>query len=58
LIEDINVEGFVPIIINVMPVVNLPLLLGLDTKVDADKNQSAKSDRFNLTQLSPVYRDE
>jgi hypothetical protein len=33
-IEVMNIEGFLPVIINITPVVNLPLLLGLETRRD------------------------
>ncbi len=37
-IENMHIEGFLPIIINVTPLTNLPLLLGLaDTEQDADE---------------------
>ncbi|MEK7679901.1 MAG: hypothetical protein AAB356_06895, partial [Deltaproteobacteria bacterium] len=37
-IENMHIEGFLPIIINVTPLTNLPLLLGLaDTQQDADE---------------------
>ena len=36
-IETMNIEGFIPVIINVVPV-SLPMLLGLDTRSDDDNH--------------------
>ena len=37
-IQDMHIEGFLPIIINVTPVTNLPLLLGFaDTELNTDE---------------------
>ena len=39
-IENMHIEGFLPIIINVTPITNLPLLLGLaDTESDAEETR-------------------
>ncbi len=47
-IENINVRGFIPVIINITPIVNLPLLIGL---VDTEKESDSVS--YNST-LSPA----
>jgi len=43
-IESMNIEGFLPVIINVTPVINLPLFLGLDTTPKGDPVKSAGKD--------------
>ena len=43
-IENINVEGFFPVIINITPVISLPMLLGLaDEDISDDVNEIANS---------------
>ena len=45
-IKDMHIEGFLPIIINVTPITNLPLLLGLaDTKQDTGETRPAMKAR-------------
>ena len=45
-IQDMHIEGFLPIIINVTPITNLPLLLGLaDTKQDTGETRPAMKAR-------------
>ena len=45
-IENMHIEGFLPVIINVTPVTNLPLLLGLaDTQPDTDETTPAMKAR-------------
>ena len=45
-IENMHIEGFLPVIINITPVTNLPLLLGLaDTEPDTDEAQPAMKAR-------------
>jgi len=40
-----NVEGFLPTIINIVPIINLPLLLGLDTNSSDEPMQSSANER-------------
>ena len=49
-IGEMKIEGFIPIIINVTPATNLPLLLGLTTENEKPNNLSNKSG------LDPVER--
>ncbi len=45
-IEQMNIEGFIPVIINITPVTNLPLLLGLaDTSGEAEETRPAMKAR-------------
>jgi len=55
--QNIHIDGFTPVIINVAPLTNLPLLLGL---VDEERPfESAQGDRSNdLSQLNPINRIE
>ena len=52
-IEKMKIEGFYPVILNVVPS-NIPLLLGLDTK---DQKQKPNDLTMNLS-LGPVTHDE
>ncbi|GEM_PF-4939721 len=36
-IQDMHIEGFLPVIINIVPITNLPLLLGLDLPAQEEK---------------------
>ena len=40
-IERMNIEGFIPVIINITPVTNLPLLLGLADDAAPDMEQTS-----------------
>ena len=45
-LQQMHIEGFIPVIINITPVTNLPLLLGLaDTEQDTDETQPAMKAR-------------
>ena len=45
-IQQMHIEGFIPVIINITPVTNLPMLLGLaDTEQDADETGPAMKAR-------------
>jgi len=64
-VPDLNgMEGFVPNIINVTPVTNLQLLLGLDTKSNEnpqhpkDENEKPVDVSFNLSALPAKEREE
>ena len=53
-IELMNIEGLIPVIINITPVYNLPLLLGLE---DLDDWQEEESEQYSeAVQLSPMDR--
>ncbi|MFT5387480.1 MAG: hypothetical protein ACI9E5_000608 [Candidatus Omnitrophota bacterium] len=54
-LENMNIEGFLPVIINVTPIANLPLLLGL---LDNEESpfKSAKADIGDLSYLEPRDR--
>lgn len=49
-IYDMRIDGFVPVIINVTPVTNLPFLLGI-----ADQEQESNETNFNLS-LQPMEK--
>ena len=57
--EIMNIEGLLPVIINVTPVLNVPLLLGLDMPVDKKPYNSADSDPTSSMELgfSDKYRN-
>jgi len=56
-IEIMNIEGFIPVIINVTPVLNVPLLLGFDMPDTNDKPyDSADSEPTSSTELGFVDR--
>jgi fructose 1,6-bisphosphatase len=49
-IETIKIDGFVPLIINITPINNVPMLLGIADQIPAEPVQSAQHD----TDRSPV----
>ena len=57
--EIMNIEGFIPVIINVTPVMNVPLLLGFDMPEEKPTN-SADSDPTSSTELGFIdkYRNK
>jgi len=56
-IELMNVQGFVPVIINVAPIINLLPMLGLADH--QDPFDTAQGDRsYDLSQLNPINRIE
>ncbi|MCK5604135.1 class II fructose-bisphosphate aldolase, partial [Candidatus Pacearchaeota archaeon] len=58
-IHQMRIDGFVPVIINVTPVVNLPLLLGLansESPIDS-ANADSQTETFNLS-LADKYRNK
>lgn len=50
-IENMRIEGFIPIIINVTPVTNLPMLLGL---ADEEKNQQEVNPELKARELEEI----
>lgn len=50
-VESINIEGFLPVIINVTPITNLPLLLGI-----ADEKEQENEVSYNLSYAAPYDR--
>lgn len=61
-IETFNIEGFVPVIINVTPITNLPLLLGL---IDEGSQEDDSELSFNLSKadikmrpISPMRKEQ
>ncbi len=50
-----NVEGFIPVLINVTPIVNLPLLLGLADPAALPESNGPYADD---TRIDPLARDE
>ena len=59
-LEQMNIEGFYPVIYNIIPVTNLPLLLGVSEKKDTQPSDSAQDkDKFPEIsfQISPVVKE-
>ncbi|MBN1869265.1 MAG: glucose-6-phosphate isomerase [Candidatus Omnitrophica bacterium] len=58
-IHQMKIDGFVPVIINVTPIVNLPLLLGFSEK-DAPVNSAGSSSPSKIRDLSVIgkYRNK
>ena len=63
-IGEMRIDGFLPIIIDIIPIVNLPLLLGLaDSEEDATDpgyeygfNPRQKIDRFKMPEADQISR--
>ncbi len=51
-LQNIRIDGFVPVIINIQPLNNLPLFLGMDTLPD-----STPTARVHTPQLSYFSRE-
>ena len=47
-IENINIKGFIPVIINIQPVINLPLLLGVNGDADETPLQVSLNDNSSF----------
>jgi len=56
-IADMNIQGFIPVIINVMPVTNLPALLGLNPCVDEEEN-CPSSGELSYLRLLPINKKD
>ena len=52
MIENMKIDGFMPIIINVTPVTNLPMILGLNTLDEEPERADTERD------LDPIQKTE
>jgi len=57
--QNINVEGFIPVIINITPITNLPLILGsLQGDFQDLPTANAEGDPFASLQTSPLIKED
>ena len=56
-IENMHIEGFIPVIINVLPAANLPFLLGLNQNKDYPQDTDASQPPSDLTPAI-IFRKE
>ncbi|MGE0268256.1 MAG: PfkB family carbohydrate kinase [Candidatus Omnitrophota bacterium] len=52
-LQELNIQGFVPVIINITPILNIPLLLGISDDQEREQEQTAQD-----LEQSPVDRKE
>lgn len=52
-LQDLNIQGFVPVIINITPITNIPLLLGI-----ADEGPSGQKQATTTDESAPLDRRE
>lgn len=50
-VDSMRIDGFLPVIINIVPITNLPLLLGFDRKGNSPEEQPSADLSFHLSML-------